>query len=531
LRSNAYLRRIWASALAALAVFAGVVVVDRVADAATRVPAQLVAKLYSEALGRMPDAGGWTFYLNTFATKGCNTKTVTDLVRTFYASSEFLNLPYGNAQRVLALYRGALNREPDQRGLDFWRAELDRAQVTWSDVVDEVAGSFESARLAHLICTGPGSYSFGTTPAATLQVPAEGFPGGSGAQLQAALDSAPAGGTVHLAHSAVVRLDSMLVIPAGKTLATVARPAPNAYALQGRLVRTSSFAAPAVRLNPGARLVNVWVDGQRGNHANFTSAAINVQVLGGSGSEVSGSKITNSRGWTSLLVLGKADNQQCDGATVSGNLVTAYSSDHQPAGDTGRWTDGLSISCERATVEGNGIIDATDVGIVVFRAPPAAQASLVRGNQVLNAGNSAYGAIVVDGLYDAQTPPDFTGLRITGNMLWTGPDTHFDIGLAVGTRPWFGARSSTGTGASVTGNTTNGLTAIVGTGIAVSGMSNATVRDNDLRLSVRAISNCPHVAFGVDNQAGAGGGTFEPDATAVAFVNQRGEGCIGHLGG
>jgi hypothetical protein len=499
----------------------GLVVVDRPADSATRVPAQLVAKLYSEALGRMPDPGGWAHFLSVFRDHGCGTTTVRDAVRSFYTSAEFLKRPYGATHRVLALYRGALNREPDQAGLDHWTGELTTRRMTWDKVVGLVVDGGEFASLTRDICGGPAGYHYGTAPAPDLPVTGPGFTG-TAEQLQAALNSTPVGGTVQLAKNAVVRLDRTLVIPAGRTLATVGNPGPDSYALQGRLVRTGTFGAASVRLDGGARLLNVWVDGQRGAHTNYVQDAINVQVLGGTGSAVSGSKISNSRGWTSLLVNGATDGHPCGAVTVSGNLVTAYSSEHMPDGTTGRWTDGISVSCEAATVTNNGIVDATDVGIVIFKAYPVRQASTVSGNTILSAGNSAYGAIAIDGLHGLPARPDFTGTKVTGNAFWTGPNTHYDIGLAVGTRPWFGGRSSGGEGATVTGNTTNGLTATVSTGIAVSGMTGATVRGNDLRLSIVSTGRCPQVAFGVD--PADGGGAFEPPATSVGFAD-----CIGHI--
>jgi hypothetical protein len=187
------------------------------------------------------------------------------------------------------------------------------------------------------------------------------------------------------------------------------------------------------------------------------------------------------------------------------------------------------VACEHAMVRNNAVVDATDVGIVLFRASPATQASMVRNNQILSAGNSAYGALVIDGVLDQHVTHDFTGTTMTGNAFWTGPNTHFDIGMSIGTRPWFGNRSDAGTGAAVTNNTTNGLTAIVGTGIALSGMYNATVQGNNLTLSVRAVSSCPHVNLAVDADGYAAGGKVQAGATSVSFTNpSTGGGCIGH---
>lgn len=79
--------------------------------------------------------------------------------------------------------------------------------------------------------------------------------------------------------------------------------------------------------------------------------------------------------------------QGCSGQfCFTGNLVTAYSSSHFNQD----WSDGLSVACEHATVQDNTVIDATDVGIVLFRAYPAVQQSTVADNTILNAGNPGH---------------------------------------------------------------------------------------------------------------------------------------------
>lgn len=497
--------------------------------AAPASPGQFVAKLYSEALGRIPDAGGWTGQLNAFASAGCTATTVRDQVRAMYNSAEFLSRPYDAAARVLAIYRGALNREPDQGGLDAYTGQLQSGALTWPQVVDSIVSSSEFANLVPLVCSASTtSYYVGAQAAPTLPVSGSGFAGGTGQQLQALLNATPAGGTVTLAQKAVVRISAPLVIPAGVTLTTNGAPGPTAYALQGRLVRAAAFDSALVQVSGGGRLNAVWVDGQRGSYVNYVLNAIDVQTLGGSGTAVTNAKLSNSLGWSTLQALGTFEGRPCAGTTVSGNLVTAYSSDHLTLGDRPSWTDGLSIACENALIEGNSIIDATDVGIVLFRANPANQRSTVRGNQILNAGNSAYGAISIDGLHGQGITPGFAGATVLNNVFWTAPRTHADIGLAVGTRPWFGNASDAGTGVSVTDNTTNGLTAVVGTGMAVSGMFNATVQRNSLQVSPAAINGCPHVNFGIDANGYAAGGNFQAGATSVSFGNGSGGGCIGH---
>jgi hypothetical protein len=491
-----------------------------VAQASTRVvPAQFVAKMYTEVLGRGPDPAGWTQWQGVFSTNGCSHATTSEVARRFYTSSEFASRGYDTPARVLTLYRGALNREPDQNGFDLWARRL-RTGMTWPQIVDAFVASDEFRRRSERICNGRStSDEYGTQPAPTLPTSGTGFAGGTGDQLQALLDRTPAGGTVYLARKAVVRVSAPLEVPAGVTLATTGEPAPSHYALQGRLVRASLFDAPVVRLHSGARLRSLWVDGQRGTSDRYRLNAINVQGLGGNGTEVANSTVSNSSGWSNVQVFGSYEGLPCPRATVVGNLVTAYSSSHFPAGGQGRWTDGLSVSCENALIQGNTVVDATDVGIVLFRSHPAVQRSQVTGNHVISAGNSAYGALGFDTGHERDVTLDFTGTSMSGNHVWTSATTHFDIGLVVGTRPWFGTRNDVGRGATVNDNTSDGLTVRVGTGIAVGGMDDATVLGNNLRFSVltQGVSPCPHVAIGTD----AEGGNIQPGSRRVSFLHPQ----------
>ncbi|MET7952142.1 DUF4214 domain-containing protein [Micromonospora sp. NPDC005324] len=484
--------------------------------------------MYSEALGRIPDAAGWVAAVGAFREQGCTKATVGQVLRSFYTSPEFMALPYEPANRILAIYRGALNREPDQGGLDYFSEQLRQGRATWAQVVDQFVASGEFSHLVPLICGSRPSYYFGAHSAPFLPPSGEGFTGGTGKQSQMLLDQAPAGATVYLAKSAVVRLTETLTIPEGRTLATAGLPEPRAYAAQGRLVRDGAFAAPMIRLLPGAKLRNAWVDGQRGDFREFAAGAINIQTMGGSGTEVSSSKISNSRGWTNVQVFGSYEGYPCLSTVIVKNLITAYSSDNVKAADgSGRWTDGISTACENSKIEGNSVIDATDVGIVLFRSSPAKQQSLVRGNQLLNAGNSAWGSIGVDSGWGRGTVHDLSGALVTGNSFWTGPYSHVAIGLVVGTRPWFGRQNDAATGVKVTDNTTNGLTAVVGTGIAVSDMDNAILQRNDLILEIRSVTNCPSVALGIDRGGHPTGGDLQVGFEAVSFTSASGDGCIG----
>lgn len=476
--------------------------------AAGAVPGQYIAKMYTEILGRAPDPEAWNGALGYFEPNECNQATLAAWGAPFFSSSEFQGLQYDNASTVLLLYRAILNREPDASGYSHYLELLDRG-TPLSTIVSMFFRSSEFSALVPFICSA-GSYSFATLGGGlAIRIPNSGVGGYDNlteAQLQALLDSAAAGTSVYLTQKSVVYLTEPLVIPAGVTLATYGLPTPHQHAKMARLVRASAFAGPMVEINrdddpnPSGTLKNIWVDGQRGRSSTYVYGAINIEIYGGNGASVRENFIDNSLGWSNVHSYGSVDGRPCVGNLITDNLITAYPGLHSG----GNYTDGLSIGCENSLVEGNQIVDATDVGIVVFTAAPATQRSLVTNNTVVSAGNSAFGALAFDPLYSPAYPasPNFTGASITGNSVWSSPNTHFIIGLAVGSRPWFGTRfvingrTSTGNigyGAAATNNTTAGVPSRFGEAIAVSGMDSATVRNNafNVMLIPQSWTICP----------------------------------------
>lgn len=532
-RRSVDVRKPWCRALSAAGLLLAAVAVTGPAPASAAtgyVPAQFIAKQYTEALGRMPDQPGWQGASGWFTEHGCTASSLASYGESFFSSSEYANLGYDDSAQLVTLYRAALNREPDPAGFANWTQQLDGG-LSWTTVVQKFYTSGEFTALVPRICSGVvdgsgSSYYFGTQPAMAVPTSGAGFTG-TQAQLQAALDATPVGGTVALARRALVTLTAPLTVPAGVTLTTTGAPNPRHYAELGRLVRASTFNDRLVKVEGGARLANVWVDGARGNPDTWNAARDNIFTYGGSGTAVTGNRITDSQGPSNLYLLGSFDGYPCGAETVSGNLITAYASDHYANSD---WTDGISDSCEHATITGNQVVDATDVAIVVYRETTStAQHSVVRDNQVLSAGNSMYGGLAIDPLYEgdggAAKTFDFSDSTIDGNQLWSGPDTHFDIGIANGTRAWFaghtGITADTGTGASVTNNSTGSLTARVQTGIAVNGMLGTTVSGNSLSLTHISAGRCPKVDYAAEITAKYASGTFNPTPTDTSF-----DGCI-----
>lgn len=490
------------------------------------VPTQFIAKMYSEALGRAPDPAGWQSALQYFQTSGCTQTTLKTWGTALLVSPEFTGLSYDNSAKTLILYRAILNREPDRAGFnESYNALEDGASLR--SVAASLFDSGEFSQLTPYICSGE-SYSFGiigTGLAIPIPMPhLGGYANLSEAELQALLYSSAPGETVYLQQESVTYLTRPLVIPAGVTLATEGLPDPHHHALMARLVRASPFPAAMVQINvdsnpnPAGSIRSLWIDGQRTAYSRFVAPAIDVEIFGGQGATVTSSFLSGSLGWSTLHSYGSLDGRPCASNTITGNVVTAYASLHANQ----QWTDGLSIGCENTLVADNQIMDPTDVGIVVFTAYPATQKSLVTGNTVVSAGNSAFGALGFDPLQNRSAgSPDFTGAAISDNTLWSGPNTHFVIGLAVGSRPWY-PQGSIGFGAQATGNTTAGIRTLFGAGIVVSGMRSATVQANvfDAAPIPSSWTACPEGNVLASVSAGLASGSIQD------YTNVEVNGCM-----
>lgn len=480
-----------------------------------RLPGQFVAKQYTEGLGRAPDAGGWTSVANYFHRCGCSASCLEQWGTALWTSPEMEGLGYRPEEYLLALYRGALNREPEPAGHAWWTAQLRSGAVSRADVARAFFRSAEFTRSVGAICGQP-SYGFGRSPAISIGAVGPGFGGGTGAQLQALLDAARPGTTVWLAQASVTQVTAPLVVPSGVTLATSGSLTRYQYAKQGRIVRASRFDGAVIELRSGAQLRSVWVSGQRGLF-DFLAGdrPKNIHAAGGHGVSITQSRISDTIGWSSVQIRGSLDGTPCASVTVRDNLITTYSSNHTD----GTWADGLSIGCEDALIEGNHIVDPTDVGIVIFTAHPAVQRSVVRGNIVVHAGNSAYGSLGFDPL---QQGGSFVGARITGNTVWSSPQAHSDHALVVGTRAWFGARSREGRGAELSDNSTGGLVIRANNGILVDGMLDAVVQRNVLNTQLISVGGCPTANV----LAGVSGG--HASGSIQAFTDRHADGCVGH---
>lgn len=488
------------------------------------VPGQFIAKLHTEALGRTPSPAEWSTHMQLLADRGCQVRSLALPLRATLLGAEFDRSRYTHAQKLLLAYRTILDREPDAGGFQYFLRRLGAGE-SFGSVVDSLLGSAEFSMLAARICSGD-PYYFNTLGRGGYAIPLPDAPPISQSALERMLASAKPGETVALPPATLVYLNSTLVVPVGVTLMTAGAPTPINHGKMARLVRGPVYTSKEalVRVAAGASLRNVWIDGQRGavgyrgNVAQpFVHNQINVQALSGAGTSVSSNFIANTAGWSSLQAVGIVETQvACRSNAISGNLITAYPSNNTDVGAKS-WADGISVSCEDSVVENNQIVDATDGGIVLFRAQVGGRGSVQRSqvtdNVILNAGNPAYVGIAIDPLYvsgGCSAMPSFRGSYVGRNALWTGPNAVVEVGLAVGTGPWFSRKvRCLGTGATVSDNHSFGLPVRTNNGIAVQGMLDATVQANRLSFTPARKGRCQMVQISAGVTAGIASGRLQ----------------------
>ncbi|HEX3607166.1 MAG TPA: DUF4214 domain-containing protein, partial [Candidatus Dormibacteraeota bacterium] len=421
------------------------------------VPAGMVARTYTEGLGRAPDPAEWERALHE-AGDDCSPPRLARWGESLLDGREFAALPYDDGARLLAAHRAVLERDPDPAE---WRRWLHRLHggTPWAEVV---ASLYESAEFRSLAATtlcrrdrssgDPGHHGPDGDP---LVRPPAGPGPSTEAELRAALHPggtpAPPGTVVALAAGSTLLLGAPVDVPPGVTLETAGPPPLNAYAAMARLVRDrpDDQYGPVVILEPGATLSHVWIDGNGGDPAAHPAApgtaGENVDVdtrPGAEGATVVASRLENASagGFTTIhLAPSDAAGPRCGSvrpALVAGNLITGYSGDHAAQ----RWRDGISVGCEVSRVTGNEVVDATDAAIVVFRPVLGSQSSVIDGNRILAAGSSAFAGLAADPLGAGTAPPltscaaeSFAGTWFHDNVLFTGPDTRFDLAVALGT--------------------------------------------------------------------------------------------------
>lgn len=501
---------------------------------------QFIAKHYTEALGRAPTAAEWKSAQSQLAS--CNKSTLKALTQAIFTSAEYNSRGYDHHEKVLTVYRAVFSREPDAGGFAYWSDYIKNSSM--SSMIDFMYQAVDGGEISSATICGALGYGWRShKPLDNSVIPAY-TDGGvrTLAELETAIAQAAPNTTVYLAKRAVITLNRTLVVKAGVTLATYGDPARTHYARQARLVRggsgpfgngaLSELDSSLVRLEPGAKLRSVWIDGQ-GHNLTYHRASANVAMHSGAYTAVENSRLDSTLGWTGVIA--HHYGQPCRAMSVTNNLITGYANLHHYLDRDKAWwgyTDGISGNCGDFTAASNHIIDASDVGIVIFQAGMGMnQASKAIGNTIISAGVPAFAALIFEPETATKAGPSasFSGAAFTDNQFWAAPDSHFDFGVMLGSTQWH-EDPSIGNGAAATGNGNAGVPTPMYVGLLADGMTNASVSSNWIsRVAPLTVRTGPYL---YSNTCGITGDQLAHNAsghanTPLAFT-QGAHKCIGH---
>jgi len=465
------------------------------------VPSQFIARQYTEALGRAPDAGAWKFTTDVALANECGPGLLRGYAAGIFGSAEYAAKRYTEQEQALTVYRAVLAREPDEGGFAYWSGFLKSGQPL-VHMIDALVNSQEFAAMVPAICAGNAYESAG----AALRPIDIGAGSWSQAQVEACLHN---NAVCSVPPRTVVYLTSTLTIPAGKVLETAGGIERRTYARQARLVRDSAAQGILVLMQPGSTVRNIWVSGGRerykaglrdmGNpQANVYP---NINYVGGQYGTIQNVRSDAPLSATHIATfpvptppVPTARGAFAGTVAISNNLTTGYANSHYDDGTPIPWADGISNHITAAVIANNDIVDPTDVGIVIFGHDGSTQASMASNNLVLHAGHSAYGSLGLDAIQCVVSLPGscaFGGVGYLNNTVLAGRNQHADIMLFNGTGPWAPANCATshggrcGSGGRMVGTRTlaDANQAIqVQVAITVDGMLDAVTSGNGLNV-------------------------------------------------
>lgn len=480
------------------------------------VPSQFIAKQYTEALGRAPDSGGWQAYTNYFNASGCSQSTLSYMTGQIFSAGEYTSKGYTPEEQVLTVYRAVLSREPDQGGFNNWVTQIKNIGMTAAIMAQQFTQSTEFANLIPAICSGNAyRQDWGQTWPININNNLTVWTDGD---LQGCINN----NTVcSLDPGRLVLMSNPVTIPTGHTLETKGNPDRKMYARQARIVRYNGnfdhllVAGRTYGNGTNTAIQNVWVNGS-GNiypaiddnparvKANIRFESIDANYTGQIQSVRSDFPYQGTH-----IETGATNN--VGGVAVPGtinvnnNLTVGYSSHHSYPNKVYPpypWADGVSQHIANGTVQGNDIVDPTDVGIVLFgQTGGHVQANTASGNIIVHAGLSAFGSAGLDTTQcDNTTPCQFSGSGISNNTILAGQQQRVDIMLFNGTGPWWSTDKNgvvhhgIGTGGQIHDNNTivndalQTITVMQDTVQDV--MSNATTTPNQLNFSRQNYGLC-----------------------------------------
>lgn len=242
----------------------------------------------------------------------------------------------------------------------------------------------------------------------------------------------------------------------------------------------------------GAEIRNIRVDGNRRELGQLTSHAL--IMMGGNidSQKISQVRAFDSRSWSTIHVnwgdfykdeFGRMRNH-CDGVVVTDN-------DLGPSGEVneGRWSDGISVQCEKTIIKNNKITDVTDGGIVIFGAP----GSIIENNQITSKNIPMKIGIALVDWKDYEG--NYNDILVENNIIQAN-NSFITIGIAAGSRLWHCPREDflvLNRGATIKNNQISGSN--FGYGIAVNGVTDFRITDNKVsgKFAGKPSSSCGFV--------------------------------------
>lgn len=141
--------------LMALSIATGIVLVVS-SFAAAVYPSSYMNNLYAQAYNRGVDKSGSSHWQSYFQANGCSGTTLANAAKTVYTSSEFAGKNYSNGDVVKRIYGGALQRNADPSGYNYWVGKLNSGSSRSSVAVAIInGGAAEINKISNAACAAP----------------------------------------------------------------------------------------------------------------------------------------------------------------------------------------------------------------------------------------------------------------------------------------------------------------------------------------------------------------------------------------
>ena len=385
--------------------------------------AQYVGKLFTEGLGRGPGANEYLYYTFHLESDGCTVETLAKITEQFFSSKAFLSLKLAPEYEVMAVYRAVLSRDPTLAEINDYFARVTEEKA--AGIAVSLTKTEEFANMLPDIIRGDyywGANNTEYSPSGIILTTND---------FVKMLNKSQKSGVLELEPGTLVLLSRGATVPKNVTVTTKGNP--THYTQQARILRTETFGARQLTCNEGSTISHLWIDGNR-------SAFPPEELLGGNGAACV-ALVQNNASCISCRVNGSIAGTHIFGADairglhIADNLVTCYESDHYS-----RISDGITVASTECLIENNTVIDATDVGIILFRFVSPGyeepQNSVVRNNTILNLGNSAFAGLDIDAWNKQEAKQNFVGTLFENNALWTSYKAHQHICLSLATLAW-----------------------------------------------------------------------------------------------